>query len=150
MKLATALTERSDLQRRIIELGNRLNHNAKVMEGDTPAEDPAELLKELDRDIARLQELIAKINLTNNATVKDGVTLTELLARRDCQKMRITTLRQFLDNASARVDRYTKTEIKIESTVAVAKLQKQLDKYSEELRKTEETIQELNWTTELI
>ena len=60
MKLATALTERSDLQRRIIELGNRLNHNAKVMEGDTPAEDPAELLKELDRDIARLQELIAK------------------------------------------------------------------------------------------
>ena len=33
MKLATALSERADLQRRISELSVRLNNNAKVQEG---------------------------------------------------------------------------------------------------------------------
>ena len=150
MKLATALSERSDLQRRISELGGRLNQNAKVQEGDEPAEDPKELLDELDRDMKRLEELIARINLTNNATTNDGVTITELLAKRDCLKQRIIILRNFLDNASARVNRYTKTEIKINSTISVAKLQKDLDEYSKELRETDEKIQELNWTTELL
>ena len=150
MKLATALSERSDLQRRISELGGRLNQNAKVQEGDEPAEDPKELLDELDRDMKRLVELIARINLTNNATTNDGVTITELLAKRDCLKQRIIILRNFLDNASARVNRYTKTEIKINSTISVAKLQKDLDEYSKELRETDEKIQELNWTTELL
>jgi len=150
MKLATALSERSDLQRRISELGGRLNQNAKVQEGDEPAEDPKELLDELDRDMKRLEELIARINRTNNATTNDGVTITELLAKRDCLKQRIIILRNFLDNASARVNRYTKTEIKINSTISVAKLQKDLDEYSKELRETDEKIQELNWTTELL
>ena len=151
MKLATALSERSDLQRRISELGGRLNQNSKVMEGDAPAEDPAELLAELDRDMVRLEELIAHINITNNETVTpDGKRLTDLLAKRDCLTQRISILRSFLDSASARVKRYTKTEIKILSTVSVAELQKQVDSFSQELRQTEELIQELNWTTELI
>lgn len=34
MKLATALSERADLQRRITELGGRLNNNAKVQDGE--------------------------------------------------------------------------------------------------------------------
>ncbi|MBO4241776.1 MAG: DIP1984 family protein [Clostridiales bacterium] len=150
MKLATALSERSDLQDRINELAGRLNSNAKVQEGDTPSEDPKELLNELDRDIERLEELIARINNTNNNTRKDGVTLTQLLAKRDCLDKKILVLRGFLDNASARVNRYSKTEIKILSTVSVAELQKKVDKLSEEFRKTDETIQEINWTTELI
>ena len=45
MKLATALTERADLQRRIAELSGRLNSNAKVQEGETPAEDPTTLIQ---------------------------------------------------------------------------------------------------------
>jgi len=32
MKLATALSERADLQRRISELGGRLNNNARVQD----------------------------------------------------------------------------------------------------------------------
>ena len=43
MKLATALSERADLQRRISELGTRQNNNAKIQEGDKPAENPDEL-----------------------------------------------------------------------------------------------------------
>ena len=150
MKLATALSERADLQKRISELGNRLNQNAKVQEGDAPAEDPKALLEELDTDLIRLEELISRINKTNNLTVTDGKTLTDLLAKKDCLKQRIGIMRDFLDNASAKVNRYSQTEIKIMSTVPVADLQKSIDKWSQELRETDEMIQGLNWTTELI
>ncbi len=44
MKLAMALSERADLQCRIAELGRRLNSNARVQDGEEPAEDPQELL----------------------------------------------------------------------------------------------------------
>jgi hypothetical protein len=73
MKLATALSERADLQRRIEELGGRLNRNAKVQEGEKPSENPNELLEELNKNFARLEELIARINHTNNVTKKGDI-----------------------------------------------------------------------------
>lgn len=150
MKLATALSERADLQERLSELGVRLNNNAKVQEGEKPSEEPEELLEELDRIVSRMEELIARINLTNSRTVRDDKTITELLARRDCLKSKIQIMRNFLDNASSRANRMTHSEIKIMSTVPVADLQKKVDALSKELRECDELIQELNWTTELL
>lgn len=150
MKLATALTERSDVQRRLSELQSRLNNNAKVQEGDEPSEPPSALLAELDALLARLEELVTRINLTNSATYADGVPLTALLSRRDALKLRVSTMRSFLDCASQKTDRYARSEIKVYSTVPVAELQKQVDGYSKELREVDEKIQELNWTTELL
>ena len=150
MKLATALSERADLQRRISELGTRLNNNAKVQEGESPSEDPAALLSELDADFSRLEELVSRINLTNNATKSGDKTLTELIAKRDCLRQRISVMRSFLDCSSEKVNRYSKTEIKIISAVNVADLQKDVDRLSRQLRETDELIQGLNWTTELI
>ena len=150
MKLATALSERADLQRRISELGGRLNNNAKVQDGEKPSEDPMELLTELNKDFSRLEELIARINHTNNETKSGDVTLTDLIAKRDCLKQKIGIMRSFLNTASEKISRYSKTEIRILSTVSVSELQKELDKLSKELRETDETIQGLNWTTDLI
>ncbi len=151
MKLANALSQRSELQTRIHQLESRLNNNALVQEGEQPAEDPMELLKELEEDYARLEDLIARINRTNNATkTESGATLSDLLARRDCLKGRLNALRNFLDNASALVHRHTASEIKIKSTVNVRRLQKQVDGLAKVLRELEETIQEKNWTTELL
>ncbi len=150
MKLATALSERADLQRRIAELSERLNNNAKVQDGEKPAEDPNELLAELNKNFERLEELIARINHTNNETKSGDLTLTDLIARRDCLKQKIGIMRSFLNSASEKVSRYTKTEIRILSTVSVSKLQKEVDKLARELRETDETIQGLNWTTDLI
>ena len=150
MKLATALSERADIQRRISELSVRLNNNAKVQEGEAPAENPQELLKELDACFLRLEELIARINKTNNETKAGGHSITDLIARRDCLKERLRILRDFLNAASEKVSRYSKAEIRILSTVPVAELQKQADAYAKALRETDEEIQGLNWTTELI
>ncbi len=150
MKLATALSERADIQRRLSQLQTRLNNNAKIQEGEDPAEDPKALLKELDAMLERLEWLIARINLTNSRTLNKGETLTELLARRDCLAKRVGVMRSFLDASSARVDRYSQKEIKILSTVKVAQLQKQLDADSKALRELDEEIQALNWTTDLM
>jgi len=150
MKLATALSERADLQSRINELSGRLNNNAKVQEGEKPAEDPQVLLAELDSCTQRLQYLITAINLTNSIAVCEGETVTALLAKRDVLKLKITTLRSFLNNASSKVDRYSKSEIKVYSTVDVAAMQKQTDDLAAQLRKTEEMIQQSNWTVDLM
>ena len=150
MKLATALAERSDIQNRINTISVRLDNNAKVQEGDVPAEDPKALVEELDRLIVRLEYLVARINLTNRGTVNEGKTITERLAHRDCLIKKIRVMRDFLDTASNRVTRMTRTEIKIVSTVPVSELQKTVDVLSKELRTVDEKIQELNWTTELV
>ena len=47
MKLAEALQERADLNRRIEQLRNRLENSALVQEGERPAEAPEVLLEEL-------------------------------------------------------------------------------------------------------
>ena len=143
MKLATALAERSDIQNRINTISVRLDNNAKVQEGDVPAEDPKALMEELE-------DLVARINLTNSRTVYEGKTITELLAHRDCLKKKVRVLRDFLNTASDRVTRMTRTEIKIVSTVPVTEIQKTVDGLAKELRTVDEKIQELNWTTELV
>ena len=45
MKLAEALQERADLNRRIEQLRNRLENSALVQEGERPAEAPEVLLE---------------------------------------------------------------------------------------------------------
>lgn len=151
MKLANALSQRSELQTRIRQLEGRLNNNALVQEGEQPAEDPRELLRELEEDYTRLEVLISSINRTNNSTrLEDGSALSDLLAKRDCLKGKLSVLRGFLNSASALVRRHSVSEIKVKSTVNVRQLQKQVDGLSRELRELEETIQEKNWTTELL
>ena len=58
MKLAEALSIRKDLQKRIQQLGQRIQNNVKVQEGDEPLEQPTELLKELDACLTQLEDLI--------------------------------------------------------------------------------------------
>ena len=151
MKLAEALLERADLQKRLSQLKNRLSMNAKVQEGEAPAEDPAALLRELDAVIAALETHICQINRTNAGTVcEGGDTLSDLLARRDCLRMKTEAMRDFLNDAGATVMRGTRTEVVIRSTVSVSELQKQTDALSKELRELDMRIQSLNWTTELL
>ena len=151
MKLAIALSQRAELQTRIRQLEARLCNNAQVQEGEQPAEDPQVLLRELEEDYVRLEALISAINRTNSAArTEDGATLSDLLARRDCLRGKLGILRNFLDSASALVRRRTAGEIRVKSTVNVRELQKQADGLARELRQLEETVQEKNWTTELL
>ena len=149
MKIAEALQERADLNRRIESLRIRLNTNAIVQEGEKTPEDPLQLIEELERCSERLEKLIMRINLTNSFTLVDGTSLTALIAKKDVMTNKISVYRDFLLCASNVAQRAKRTEIKILSTVDVAQLQKKIDDMSKELRQLDNKIQAANWTTEL-
>ena len=150
MKLAEALHLRADLQKRIAQIGERLKLNSKVQEGDNPAENPEELMEELTKNAEKLQELITRINLTNSKTKLEGITLTEMIAKKDILSLKTSILRGFLEEASQKIERYSTKEIRIFSTVNVRELQKKVDDLSQELRLLDVKIQSLNWTVDLI
>lgn len=150
MKLAEALQERADLNVKIEQLRSRLSNNALVQEGETTAENPSELLSELDSAIEHLRELMARINKTNCMTLRDGISITEMIAKRDALTIKIRAYRDLASIASGTARRAMRTEIKVLSAVDVRDLQKKIDEMSKELRLTDNSIQELNWQTELI
>lgn len=150
MKLAEALQERADFNRRIEQLRYRLSNNVLVQEGEKPLEDPAALLEELESSFTRLEWLIARINLTNCAVKVEGRSLTELIARRDVLSLRAEAYRRLVEEASQNTHRATRTEIKILSAVNVPALQRQADDASRELRLLDNTLQATNWTADLM
>ncbi len=150
MKLAEALVIRGDLQEKINQIQMRLSNNATVQEGEVPPENPTELLSQFNELTKELEGLVSKINLTNASIKAFEVTMTELLAKRDILKLRLSTYKNFLHDASSLTRRTRASEIKIKSTMPVAEIQKLIDSTSAALRKLELKIQELNWTNDLI
>lgn len=150
MKLAEALQERADLNRNIEQLKNRLLHNVLVQEGEQPVEEPVKLKKELDDCIVRLSYLITHINETNSKTFIEGESLTEWIARKDALLVKISTYKDIVYTASQTAYRARNTEIKIKSSISVAKWQNEIDKMSKELRILDNKLQEYNWKTELV
>lgn len=151
MKLAEALILRADYQKRLEQLKQRLVRNAKVQEGDTPAENPQELLEEFERLAGDLQTLIQRINKTNARTeVEPGVSLTDLLAVRDVLALKQPAYRDLAQAATITQDRYSKSEVKFKSTVSVAQTQKQADELAREYRELDSRVQEANWRTDLL
>lgn len=149
MKLAEALQERADTNRRIEQLRSRLMNNALKQEGEEPAEDPKELMKELDDCIASQTELITLINLANAKTSVNGKTLTGMIAERDMLKVQISAYQDLISEASTTYQRARNSEIRILSSVNVKELQKKTDSLSKQLRELDNKIQETNWLSEL-
>jgi hypothetical protein len=150
VKLGEALTLRSQLQVKFQQLRERLKASALVQEGEAPPEDPNMLLGELESVAGELEELIARINKTNLATsLRDGMTLTEALARRDHLAWLLGALHQVAETASVVQARYGKAELRMVRTIEVAKLRQRADDLAKERRLLDARIQEINWLTEL-
>ena len=151
MKLAEALIFRADYQKRIEQLKQRLTRNAKIQEGDEPAETPANLIKELERISKELLRLIQRINATNSAVkLEKGLTISDAIAVRDVLRLKHTIYRDLAEAATVTHDRYTKSEVKYRSTVNVSEIQKQADELAKEHREIDAKIQEANWCEDLI
>jgi hypothetical protein len=151
MKLAEALILRADCQKRIAQLESRLSNNAKIQEGDSPAEAPQELIAELERVTAELLTLIQRINKTNSsAALKQGQTISDALAERDVISLRRNAFANLAQAASISQNRYTRSEIKYVSIVNAADVQKRADELAKDYRELDARIQALNWETELL
>ncbi len=150
MKLAEALQERADLNRKIEELRRRLTNVVLVQEGEDPAEDPDELLKELSGAVSRLEELMAAINLTNCRTKVDGKTLTELIAKKDALTLKLSAYRDLVYTAGQNTSRARGTEIRVKALLKASDLQREADGMAKQIRELDNLLQETNWKTKLI
>lgn len=150
MKLAEALILRADCKKRLEQLKARVIRNARVQEGDQPAEEPQGLLAEVERVARELAEMVKRINRTNSATVfGDGLNLSDALAERDALGVRHRLYSDLAQAASISQDRYSRSEVKYVSAVSVADAQQRADELAREYRSLDARIQELNWKAEL-
>lgn len=151
MKLAEALILRADAQKRIQQLRERLARSARVQEGDTAPENPAELLEEARRVIGDLNVLVKQINRTNAQTGFDDTrTLTDALADRDALSTEHSILTNLLAQAAGQGQQYGYNPIKYFRAIDVAPVQKQADDLARRFRELDSRIQAMNWTVDLI
>ena len=138
MKLAEALIERANLKNDIESLRQRMIANAKAQEGVEPSEKPSDLLKELETKLERYEYLVVHINKTNSETIFEKTTIADMIAKRDCLKMKVSVIGNLSESGRALVYRYSRNAI-----------QKQCDKLAKECRELDAKIQGYNWITEL-
>lgn len=151
MKLAEALIQRADAKKRVEQLRQRLNNNAQVQEGESPAEDPQVLLVELEEIADRLTRLIRQINATNVTIQMTGdMTLADALAERDALKLKHSLYAGLAQAAVNKQMRYGRAEIRLLSTVNVVEVQQQADELARRYRALDTQIQAVNWLAELI
>ena len=150
MKLAEALVLRADGQKRIEQLQQRLIQNAKVQADDQPAENPEILQQELEQLAQELVLLIQRINRTNSRTeLEAGMSIADALAARDVTKLKSDIYRNLAQAAIVKQDRQTKSEIKFQSTIQVAEVQRKAAQLAKEHRQLDTRVQQANWQTEL-
>jgi predicted translin family RNA/ssDNA-binding protein len=152
MIVGEALNRRSDLQKGIAQLQERLRASVLVREGDEPPESADELLDEVGSLCDELQRLLAQINHTNASTnLSTGETVTEGLARRDVLALRQGTLRAAVRAATNDgLARYSRSEVRMVRQIRVSEIQERLDAMSKERRELDNQLQEHNWTTSLV
>ncbi|MFZ6031596.1 MAG: DIP1984 family protein [Chloroflexota bacterium] len=151
MRLAEALVMRADTKKRIEQLRQRLIRNAKVQEGEKPAEDPQALLDEMEKLSDELVKLIQKINKTNTVIeIEKGLTIADAIAQRDVLMLKQNSYRELAQAATITQDVRTKSEIKFKGTVKVAEIQEKADKAAKAHREIDTKIQEMNWRTDLL
>lgn len=150
MKLAEALIDRADLQKRAAQLEERIVKNVLIQEGEEPAEDVRQLLAEFMEVTAALEGLLPRIHRANlSAALPVGMTLTEALTRRDLLDLRLKVLRRTAATASERQTRYSNSEVRIVAALPAREIQAEVDRLAKARRELETAIQGLNWLTEL-
>ena len=150
MKLAEALNIRSDMNRRLQELRERILRNAKYQEGDSPSEDPTALISEYELLNNSYMDLVIRINQTNNTiALSNGKDMVYALAQREVLKQKHSTYRALAAEATPKQDRYSKKEIKFLSAVDVRDIQLKADCMAKDLRELDSLVQQANWNNDL-
>ncbi|WP_339352702.1 DIP1984 family protein [Acinetobacter beijerinckii] len=151
MKLAEALLLRSDQQKKLASLKQRINANVLVQDGDEPSEDPNELIKQVFALTQESNQFICRIHLTNaQAKLEDGKILLSLLSLRDSYAEQHKILIDAIANTHREPDRYSSHEIKWQKVIPVSSLQKQADDISAKLGDLNIKIQAANWQIDLV
>lgn len=151
MKLAEALQRRADLRQKIETVGNRMKENVLVQEGSEPDFDVRQLAKEHCDLMDEWVALVARIGRTNHTATDPatGKTLAQLLVEREAANMEKETYDGIVAVYGEKSWRTRGAELKIISTFKAKDAQKQADEAAKRFRELDNTIQMLNWATEL-
>jgi hypothetical protein len=155
MKLAEALSLRSDAQKRLAQLQERAVASARYQEGEEPPERADELLGEARGVTEEIEGLIRRINRTNAATeLEGGLTITDAIARRDALALRRKVITAVADAAAGQDDhlwgRRLRSELRQLSALPVTELRREADDLARRYRELDVRLQEANWATELV
>jgi len=156
MKIAEALIRRSDLQKKVGELRERINNSLYIVEGEDEGEDVAELFTKANDTVHELEDLIRRVNKTNMATVfeAEGVsgTIMDAPARRESLSMRSKTVTEAISNTSSSGRRrlFYDDRAPGKLTVSVANLRREADELAAQIRRLDLAIQQVNWNTEVL
>ena len=105
---------------------------------------------DLEKLLTEIETLVRRINHTNSQTPFEGATLTDALARRDATLRARRLYSQVAVAATARQDRYSRSEVRYVPTVDVAQLRKMADDAAKAYRELDTKIQQVNWSTQLL
>ncbi len=151
MKLAEALNRRAEISQKLQELRERTIRNVLVQEGEEPSENPSELLKLQESLFLEFENLVTSINQTNNQiSLSDGKLMVLALSQRETLKLKHSLYKSIASEATPKISRYSKTEIKSISVVNVSEIQQSADLYAQKLRELDGKIQQANWSNELV
>lgn len=157
MKLAEALSMRSDAQKRLEQLRARAEGSARYQEGAEPAEDPAALHAEALVVVDEIERLVRRINNTNAATeLEPGLSITDAIARRDALSSKHRLTSALADAASGRGGefgwsaRQLRSELRDFTDLPVPQLRQQADQFARDYRELDTKLQAANWSTELL
>lgn len=102
-----------------------MHRSAKVQEGEQPPENPDDLLSELYQLFDQLEHIVQQINRTNaSCRFNETMTLSAALTKRDVLGSKRNELADLIKAATVKHDRYSRSEVKVCSTVNIAQLQR--------------------------
>ena len=150
MKLAEALLLRSDIQKKLESLRERLSRNVLIQEGEEIFEKPDDLLKEAMSLADELEGLVFRINKKNlESKTEKGRSLTEAIAHKDALSLKHSLLNSSIQAAMKPTERYGMKEIRWVKTVDLSRLQKDLEGLAKAIRECNVEIQAANWSIDL-
>lgn len=154
MNILEAIALKKDLENRIENLGSRYVGNVSVLKGKMPHEDPNELLQEMDKSIAQLNDLCYRIDAADlyvkNST---GKTLIELVIERESLSKRLNVLRSALNEVTFgtyyEYGYNSRREVEFDIVVSIESISKLVNEAEEQLRQVTSEIQKLDVKTEI-
>jgi len=133
-----------------------INRMMVQQEGVEPDQDVGDLVAQYGAIYNEFHNLIVAINAANNIplTEADGLSISELIVRRDITRGKAKAWKGFLEQASNRqqfMHRLTSAEqtIRYVPAVPIAVLRAESDRYSREAQETDLLIQRLDWLVEV-
>jgi hypothetical protein len=156
MKIAEALSEKADLDKRIKQLLARIRNSARYTQDEGSVEDPAELLAQARALMEHRENLVRRINLTNAGVTfmhqHEMITVTQALALRERLNAERNLLNEAADAAMPERSMYgrRRTELPEKTDLPVRELRAEADKIARQHRELDALIQQSNWAADLI